>query len=80
MALGDPQGRPRKRVPDAASRGCGGKPHGSAPSRIPGHIDLAVAGGLAAIGDPARVAGLDPDLVRRGLEWIERAVDEAVDR
>ncbi|MGH8896283.1 MAG: hydantoinase/oxoprolinase family protein, partial [Egibacteraceae bacterium] len=42
--------------------------------------DLAVAGGLAAIGDPARVANLDPDLVRRGLEWIERAVDETVDR
>ena len=42
--------------------------------------DVAVAGGLAVIGDPERVAGLDPHLVRRGLDWIERAIAEAVDR
>lgn len=42
--------------------------------------DLAVAGGLAVIGEPERVAMLDPYLVRRGLGWIERAVAEAVDR
>jgi N-methylhydantoinase A/oxoprolinase/acetone carboxylase beta subunit len=42
--------------------------------------DLAVAGGLAMIGDPERVAGLDPSLVRRGLERIEQTVAGAVDR
>lgn len=42
--------------------------------------DLAVAGGLAVIGDPQGVAGLDPDLVRRGLDRIEQAIAEAVDR
>jgi N-methylhydantoinase A/oxoprolinase/acetone carboxylase beta subunit len=42
--------------------------------------DVAVAGGLAVIGDPGRVAGLDPDLVRRGLDRIEQAIAEAVDR
>jgi N-methylhydantoinase A/oxoprolinase/acetone carboxylase beta subunit len=42
--------------------------------------DVAVAGGRAVIGDPGRVAGLDPDLVRRGLDWIEQAIAEAVDR
>jgi N-methylhydantoinase A/oxoprolinase/acetone carboxylase beta subunit len=42
--------------------------------------DLAVAGGLATIGDPERVAGLDPGLVRRGLAWIEQTVARAVDR
>ncbi|MGH8905673.1 MAG: hydantoinase/oxoprolinase N-terminal domain-containing protein [Egibacteraceae bacterium] len=42
--------------------------------------DLAVAGGLAAIGDARQVAGIDQDLVRRGLEWIERTVAQAVDR
>ncbi|MGH3753645.1 MAG: hypothetical protein ACRDRP_13275 [Pseudonocardiaceae bacterium] len=42
--------------------------------------DLAVAGGLAVIGDPGRVAGLDPDLVRRGLDLIEQAIVEALDR
>ncbi|MGH3917010.1 MAG: hydantoinase/oxoprolinase family protein, partial [Pseudonocardiaceae bacterium] len=42
--------------------------------------DLAVAGGLAVIGDPSSVARLDPDLVRRGLEWIEQAVADAVER
>lgn len=42
--------------------------------------DLAVAGGLATIGDPERVAGLDPRLVGRGLERIEQTVAGAVDR
>jgi N-methylhydantoinase A/oxoprolinase/acetone carboxylase beta subunit len=42
--------------------------------------DVAVAGGRAVIGDPGRVAGLDPELVRRGLERIEQTIAEAVDR
>jgi N-methylhydantoinase A/oxoprolinase/acetone carboxylase beta subunit len=42
--------------------------------------DLAVAGGLATIGDPERVAGLDPSLVKRGLEQIEQTVAGAIDR
>ncbi|MGH3429784.1 MAG: hydantoinase/oxoprolinase family protein, partial [Mycobacteriales bacterium] len=42
--------------------------------------DVAVAGGLAVIGDPGEVAGLDPSLVRRGLDRIERIIAEAVDR
>lgn len=42
--------------------------------------DVAVAGGLAVIGDPGYVAGLDPSLVRRSLERIEQAITEAVDR
>jgi N-methylhydantoinase A/oxoprolinase/acetone carboxylase beta subunit len=42
--------------------------------------DLVVAGGRAVIGDPGRVAWLDPDLVRRGLERIEQTIAEAVDR
>ncbi|MDQ3760872.1 MAG: hydantoinase/oxoprolinase family protein [Actinomycetota bacterium] len=42
--------------------------------------DLAVAGGLATIGDPERVAGLDPRLIGRGLQRIEQTVAGAVDR
>jgi N-methylhydantoinase A/oxoprolinase/acetone carboxylase beta subunit len=42
--------------------------------------DVAVAGGLAEIGEPARVAGLDPTLVRDALDGIERTVAETVDR
>jgi len=42
--------------------------------------DLAVAQGLAVIGDPEGVAGLDPDLVRRGLDRIKQAIAEAVHR
>ncbi|MGH3977857.1 MAG: hydantoinase/oxoprolinase N-terminal domain-containing protein [Pseudonocardiaceae bacterium] len=42
--------------------------------------DLAVAAGLATVGDPERVTALDPDLVGRGLEWIEQRIAEAVDR
>lgn len=32
------------------------------------------------IGDPGRVAGLDPELVRRGLERVEQVIAEAVER
>jgi N-methylhydantoinase A/oxoprolinase/acetone carboxylase beta subunit len=42
--------------------------------------DIAVAAGRAAIGEPARVAGLEPDLVRRALENIESQLALAVDR
>lgn len=42
--------------------------------------DLAVAGGRCVIGDPARVAGLDRELVRSGLELIQARVAELVDR
>jgi N-methylhydantoinase A/oxoprolinase/acetone carboxylase beta subunit len=42
--------------------------------------DLAVAGGLATIGDPGRVIGLDPGLVGRGLERIEQTIAGEVDR
>jgi len=42
--------------------------------------DIAVAAGRAAIGEPARVAGLESDLVRRALENIESQLALAVDR
>jgi N-methylhydantoinase A/oxoprolinase/acetone carboxylase beta subunit len=42
--------------------------------------DLAVAGGRASFGDPSLVAGLDRDLVERGLALAERTIAEAVDR
>lgn len=42
--------------------------------------DLAVAAGLAEIGDEGGVASLDRSLVRRGLALIERRIAEAVDR
>jgi N-methylhydantoinase A/oxoprolinase/acetone carboxylase beta subunit len=42
--------------------------------------DLAVAGGLAEIGDSARVADLDRDLVASGPAKIESIIAEAVDR
>jgi N-methylhydantoinase A/oxoprolinase/acetone carboxylase beta subunit len=42
--------------------------------------DLAVAGGLAEIGEADRVAGLDAELVRAGLERIARDVATIVDR
>lgn len=42
--------------------------------------DLAVAAGRAALGDPTRVAGLDPRAVRECLELIEADIAEAVDR
>jgi N-methylhydantoinase A/oxoprolinase/acetone carboxylase beta subunit len=42
--------------------------------------DIAVAAGRAEIGDPARVAGLDRDLVARTLARIEERIAEVVDR
>jgi N-methylhydantoinase A/oxoprolinase/acetone carboxylase beta subunit len=42
--------------------------------------DLAVAAGLAQIGDSALVAGLDRALVDRGVRLIEAEIAEAVDR
>ncbi|MFZ0214313.1 MAG: hydantoinase/oxoprolinase family protein [Candidatus Dormiibacterota bacterium] len=42
--------------------------------------DLAVAAGLAEIGDPARVRGLDAALVARGVAEIQHRVAELVDR
>ncbi|MEO3869795.1 hydantoinase/oxoprolinase family protein [Nonomuraea sp. B12E4] len=42
--------------------------------------DLAVAAGLAGIGDPAQVGRLDRDLVERGIEWMTRRVADLVDR
>ncbi|MDQ4502311.1 hydantoinase/oxoprolinase family protein [Sinomonas sp. ASV322] len=42
--------------------------------------DIAVAAGRASIGDPAKVAHLDPSLVRRVLDRIAERVAEAVDR
>jgi N-methylhydantoinase A/oxoprolinase/acetone carboxylase beta subunit len=42
--------------------------------------DLAVAGGIAEIGDPERVAHLDPALVRAGLERIAEDIATIVDR
>ncbi|GAB3212934.1 hydantoinase/oxoprolinase family protein [Marinactinospora endophytica] len=41
--------------------------------------DLAVAAGIARIGDPALVADLDPALVRDGLEHIARRIAETAD-
>jgi len=42
--------------------------------------DLAVAAGMAEIGDPAHVSGLDRGLVERGVRLIEAEIAEAVDR
>ncbi|MET8003535.1 hydantoinase/oxoprolinase family protein [Nonomuraea glycinis] len=42
--------------------------------------DLAVAAGLADIGDPALVRHLDPDLVRRGIDWMAARVADLVER
>jgi N-methylhydantoinase A/oxoprolinase/acetone carboxylase beta subunit len=42
--------------------------------------DLAVAAGLCDVGDRARVAGLDSDLVRRGVQLIQDRLAELVDR
>ena len=42
--------------------------------------DIAVAGGLADIGDRSRVAGLSPDLVKRSLQLMEDRIAQAVDR
>jgi N-methylhydantoinase A/oxoprolinase/acetone carboxylase beta subunit len=42
--------------------------------------DIAVAAGLVAIGDRARVAHLSADLVRAGLADARRKLEEAIDR
>ncbi len=42
--------------------------------------DIAVAGGLADIGDPGAVKDLDSALIRRGLDQIQSMVETAVDR
>ncbi|MGN9781017.1 hydantoinase/oxoprolinase N-terminal domain-containing protein [Nonomuraea sp. ZG12] len=42
--------------------------------------DLAVAAGLADIGDPAYVRHLDSDLVRRGIAWMAARVADLVER
>jgi N-methylhydantoinase A/oxoprolinase/acetone carboxylase beta subunit len=42
--------------------------------------DLAVAAGIAEIGDPSLVAGLDADMVRAGLERIAADIGTVVDR
>jgi len=42
--------------------------------------DVAVAAGRLTIGDPTRVADLDPELVRRALEYVDDAVAQCVDR
>ncbi|MEU1053910.1 hydantoinase/oxoprolinase family protein [Streptomyces sp. NPDC005876] len=42
--------------------------------------DLAVAKGLADIGDRSLVDGLEKDLVDQGLRCVHRAVEDAVDR
>ena len=42
--------------------------------------DLAAAAGWASIGDPQRVAGLDPSMVARGMGEIQARVETAVDR
>ncbi|HEX5166461.1 MAG TPA: hydantoinase/oxoprolinase family protein [Thermomicrobiales bacterium] len=42
--------------------------------------DIAVAAGIAGIGDAARVAGLDSDLVSRALDRIHAMTEEGIDR
>jgi len=42
--------------------------------------DIAVAGGLARLGDPGRVAGLRGEAAGAALDQIRRRVEEAVDR
>jgi N-methylhydantoinase A/oxoprolinase/acetone carboxylase beta subunit len=42
--------------------------------------DLAVAAGLCDVGDRGRVAGLDRDLVRHGIQLIQERLAELVDR
>jgi N-methylhydantoinase A/oxoprolinase/acetone carboxylase beta subunit len=42
--------------------------------------DVAVAAGRAVIGDPARVASIDPDLARRALARIAADVADVVER
>jgi N-methylhydantoinase A/oxoprolinase/acetone carboxylase beta subunit len=42
--------------------------------------DVVVAAGLADIGDPARVAGLDADTVNRGLDTIMQMLNAGIER
>lgn len=42
--------------------------------------DLAVAAGLADVGDPSRVASLDRSLVAAGLDYVREQIAGAVDR
>jgi N-methylhydantoinase A/oxoprolinase/acetone carboxylase beta subunit len=42
--------------------------------------DLAVAAGVRGIGDPARVADLDPEFVRRGMDVMRRMTEDTLDR
>ena len=42
--------------------------------------DIAVAGGLARVGDPGQVSGLDGSLVRRALDEIRSRVERAIDQ
>jgi N-methylhydantoinase A/oxoprolinase/acetone carboxylase beta subunit len=42
--------------------------------------DLAVAAGMCDVGDPARVADLDADLVRAGVRHMQERLAELVDR
>ena len=42
--------------------------------------DIAVAAGVAEMGDPARVADLDAELVRAAIDRIQEMTDTAVDR
>jgi N-methylhydantoinase A/oxoprolinase/acetone carboxylase beta subunit len=42
--------------------------------------DVAVAAGIATVGDPEKVRNLDPGLVRDTLDWIRTHIAEAIDR
>jgi N-methylhydantoinase A/oxoprolinase/acetone carboxylase beta subunit len=42
--------------------------------------DIAVAAGLATVGEPERVQNLDPGLVQDTLDWIRTHIAEAVDQ
>ena len=42
--------------------------------------DIAVAGGLAQVGDPTLVSEVDSSLRRRSLEEIQRRVETVVDQ
>lgn len=40
--------------------------------------DIVVAAGLTSVGDPAKVAGLDPGIVTNGLDTIERLLADGI--
>jgi N-methylhydantoinase A/oxoprolinase/acetone carboxylase beta subunit len=42
--------------------------------------DLAVAAGHLTLGDPKAVSGLDPEMVRRGVDEFHRRLADAIDR